>query len=304
MQKLSNYLIECRLSHFRQFIAVDWSGAKGPRLPGIQVAACGKGNAPPKLIPPPPRTSTWTRQGVWEYIVHCVGNNSPVLAAFDMGLGLPYLDREAYFPDHPQAPRTIRQLWKAVERYGQRDADYYGGAIAMPPSPFATYYNAPGHRGSRFDIGRHRLTEAVCRKWTRPSSVFNGVGAGSVGMGSLAGMRLLHRIAHAPRRTTAIWPVLSVPNPSLVVVEMFPRLYAKLAGQDPRAWRDPDFLQSIWSFYQTSTSRTPHPRTEDEMDALLSAAAIRHLSQNPVVWNPSQMTRKAAAFEGWIFGVI
>lgn len=289
---------------FRQFIAVDWSGAKGPRLPGLQVACCPVGQAAPCLVRPPDQ-SLWTRTSVWEHIIKAAETSGPVLAAFDMGLGLPFADHNAYFPRMASSPPDVRSLWKVVDNHCKESADFYASPFCHPPSPFAPYFNAPGYRGPLFDIQRCRITEHACRSRTRPSSVFNGVGAGAVGLGSLAGMRLLHHAIKAPSKLIiAIWPFDQVsPQTDIVIVEMFPRLYALLAGADPRRWRENEFLPKVLKFYGSRIRNPTQLTTEDEMDAYFSATAIRKLATDSTVWSPPQMTSIAAAHEGWIFGV-
>lgn len=289
---------------FGHFVAVDWSGAKGPRLPGLQVATCQPGHQAPRLIRPPNK-SLWTRTTVWQHIVQMAEIQGPVLAAFDMGLGLPYMDCDRYFPGLKSSPPNAESLWQQVDQQCQQSADFYAGPFCQPPSKFAPYFNAPGYRGPRFDIQRCRVTEQVCRQWTRPSSVFNGVGAGSVGLGSLAGMRLLHHVTRTPiSLNVAIWPFEAVTTQTdIVIVEMFPRLYALQAKTDPRSWRQPNFLPTVLKFYDVQKRSRTRLATEDEMDAYFSAAALRHLAAHASVWNPPQMTPLAAGYEGWIFGV-
>ncbi len=287
---------------FNVFVAIDWSGARGPRLPGLQMACCRPGSSAPRLLRPKTERH-WTRTSVWQTVTAEARRNGPVLAAFDMGLGLPFVDHRMFFPGLTAAPRTARQLWQAVDRYSGDAPDYYAGPFCHPPSPFARYFNAPGYRGDAFDSSRQRLTEQICQKWTRPSSVFNGVGAGSVGMGSLAGMRLLHHIRKPRDLRVAIWPFDSLAGADIVVVEMFPRLYPIQGGLNPKEWWAPSFLPSILRHYGVRSQRAWPTHTEDEVDALFSAAAIRDLSKRPNVWQPTAMTRSATTHEGWIFGV-
>ncbi len=51
------------LPAFDLFVGVDWSGARGPRLPGLQVAVCRPGNAPPLLLDRP-----WTGRGLLDWL--------------------------------------------------------------------------------------------------------------------------------------------------------------------------------------------------------------------------------------------
>jgi hypothetical protein len=103
--------------------------------------------------------------------------------------------------------------------------------------------------------------------------MFNGVGPASVGVGSLAGMRMLHHLKQRRDLRVAVWPFDAMENADLVVVEIFPRLYARTTTMKPRA-----------------------SLTEDEYDALISADALRLLSTSPTAWEHE-------GNEGWIFGV-
>jgi hypothetical protein len=103
--------------------------------------------------------------------------------------------------------------------------------------------------------------------------MFNGVGPASVGVGSLAGMRMLHHLKQRRDLRVAVWPFDAMENADLVVVEIFPRLYARTTTMNPRS-----------------------SLTEDEYDALISADALRSLCVKPSVW-------RATGNEGWIFGV-
>ena len=42
--------------------------------------------------------------------------------------------------------------------------------------------------------------------------------------------------------------------------------------------------------------------TEDEVDAIISAAALRNLSSRPEVWFLASLDEETRQFEGWVFG--
>ena len=86
-------------------------------------------------------------------------------------------------------------------------------------------------------------------------------------------MRLLHHLKQRRDLRVAVWPFEVIDDADLVVVEIFPRLYARTTAMKPRA-----------------------PLTEDEYDALISADALRSLSASPPAWEHE-------GTEGWIFGV-
>src|SRR3546814_11862387 len=110
---------------------------------------------------------------------------------------------------------------------------------ALPiSSPLHGHYISPHGTGALY-VHRQRATERACAAgFTTPHPVFKCIGAANVGTGSLAGMRMLHRLAgHA-----AIWPFVA-PGP-VTVVEIFPRPYFQRARVDPWAWRGPGLVKA------------------------------------------------------------
>lgn len=238
-----------------------------------------------------------------DFLLATAEKDGPVFAGFDMSVAFPFCDLGTYFPGHPQQIVCPLDLWAAVDAVSREAEDFYARPFTEPGQPYADYFNAPGHRGSKYDIKRMRVTDQRCLAWTRPSSVFNGVGPGSVGTGSLAGMRFFHALKQQRRVRAAIWPFDSITgSEQLVVCEIFPRFYVKRAGLDPRRWREASFLGDALRAYH-SLSVPKRDYSEDEIDAILSAAAMRSLAQVPESWKPAAMTAGAARQEGWIFGV-
>lgn len=267
------------------------------------MATCRPGGAAPTLVHPPAGLPTWTRQAVLDYMQQQARTIGPVLAGFDMSVAFPFCDIGTYFPGHPGSPPHPRALWRAVDALSENAPDFYAGAFSRPGQSFADYLNAPHHRGCRYDIRRLRVTDQQCLTWTRPASVFNGVGPGSVGTGSLNGMRFFHALRQVRDPDVAIWPFDRLRgNERLVACEIFPRLYVKQAGLDPRRWREPGFLNEVLAAYR-SRPLTRCTWSEDEIDALYSAAAMRVLAGRPATWAPPAMTAMAARQEGWILGL-
>jgi hypothetical protein len=291
---------------FRQYIAIDWSGAKGPRLPGLQAAACKAGRAPPAIVPSP--GNNWTRTKLLDWLVHQCQTAGPVLIGFDFAFAYPYCDARprAYFPGHAASPASAAALWAAVDGICQGADDFYGGPFyRQRHAPFADYLCHRRPTGERYDSSRYRVTETVCRQvyGVRPTCVFKCVGAESVGCGSVAGMRVLHHLVRRHRDRVSIWPFHRVGLQS-VILEIFPRLYYVQADEDPRRWRDPSVVNRVLTRYDSdSLPRHVRATTEDQADALVSAAAIRCLARQDRFWNPSAMTPCARRREGWIFGV-
>lgn len=281
---------------FDLFLGIDWSGAKGRRLKGLRIAACAPGTGAPVLLDGPQPGGLWRRQDVLVLLAGYVGGTRRVLAGFDFAFAYASADAGAYFPGYAGSPGDIRALWAMVDRLSGAGDDLYGGAVYAPASPVGGHYISPHGRGALYSH-RQRATERACQAaFTAPHPVFKCIGAANVGTGSLAGMRLLHRLADA----AAVWP-FAEPGP-VTVVEIFPRLYFKRAAQDPRGWRDPRVVATALSAYGSDPYEGPPLDIEDKADAVVAAAALRGLSADPAVW-AAPAAEPASRREGWIFGV-
>ena len=245
---------------FDLFLGIDWSGAKGARNKGIQVAEAAPDEALPRLIANPYRPhGIWSRPDVLSYLIARMDEGRHVLAGFDFAFCYAFEDEGAYFPGLPDAPGSPEAVWALVEQAGQCDPDLYGAALYRRADlPYRDYFMAPGWRGAKYSY-RQRLAEQAAASVT----------------GSLAGMRLLHRLRGLDR-DIRLWPFDPEPGGALTVVDAVCRHFGAVAGEIPGI------------------------RTEDEADALISAAALRLLQADPALWQ--QARRAGAAKEGWIFG--
>jgi hypothetical protein len=155
-------------------------------------------------------------------------------------------------------------------------------------------------------MSRRRLTElnTKTRHHRAPSPTFNCVGPAGVGTGSLAGMRILH----AYQNDMHIWPISGAsPMASpLVVVEIFPALYFTMAGiTDRMKAADPlDALNRGLAYFgaDSMAAVTKGLPDRDDLDALISAAALKSCHDPVAVFPISAEYKKPAACEGWIFG--
>lgn len=286
---------------FTKFIGIDWSGAKGPRLPGIQIAVCGTGQSAPVLIENP-KAKTWTRLGVLDWLIRKVRSEPNTLIGMDFAFTYAWCDEGSYFPGLTAGPDDDFELWAEIDRCCEEGADLYAGPImARRDMDYWRYFNTPYGRGDRFQ-SRRRVVEDVCRDITAPTSAFNGVGPGGVGVGSLAGMRFLHRLNTEHSDLLSIWPHQAVAPDRAVLVEAFPRFFFKRLGLDPNCWKQQDGFAEFLRHYDTEPP-SGLPQTEDEADAIAISVALRALSGNPAVWSPEAMTPEIARHEGWIFGV-
>jgi hypothetical protein len=80
------------VSRFTSFAAIDWSGAKGVRHPGIALAMCEAGDAAPALVEPPHRRG-WSRGEILDWLLDRAAE--PLLIGFDFSFAPPLVERGA-----------------------------------------------------------------------------------------------------------------------------------------------------------------------------------------------------------------
>lgn len=294
---------------FRGFVGIDWSGARGPRQPGIQVARAGPGRTAPQTILSPDARH-WGRDAVHDWLLAeavAGGAGSPLLVGIDFAFAHPFSDEDAYYPGLADAPRDPAALWARVEAESADDAHFYGGAMFAAPQ-LADYYLSPRNHGAPLYRSRRRLTELAARETGRaPSPTFKAIGADNVATGSMAGMRLIHALRAALGPRLAVWPfddVTPLDRLAMVLVEIFPSYYFHRAGFNPakNAAADPAFMNGALAAYDSrgvGQDFAPRGADADEADAIISAAALRWFAGQGATWTAPP----AAALEGWIFGV-
>jgi len=288
---------------FDRFIGIDWSGAKDPRR-RLQVAQCFPGTKVPQIQ----GSNGWQRKEVLDWLIHLNKTGERIIAGFDFAFAYPYCDKESYFPSHPQSPKNVVALWGKIDTICHDSHDFYGGPFYKTSDAiFVDYLHYPKRKGKRYE-GRLRKTDASCKKikGCNPASVFLCLGAQSVGIASISGMRLLHYINSELKHNFLVWPFFSLDNSRSVIVEIFPRLFFNLADQrSPRGWENNNIVNKILRrFGSDDLPSNFNNKSKDKIDAIISAAAIRHLAANSDNWNPAGLTSCARAYEGWIFGVV
>ena len=290
---------------FDHFLGIDWSGARGPRLKGLQVAACESGlSAAPSLVVGPQKNGFWRRSDVLELIADRAASGDRTLVGIDFAFAYAHHDYGAYFPGYAETPVTAEALWRYVDGFGRADDDFYGGHIYAPGSPVRDHYMAPNWKGAQYTLRQRRTEHACARQATSPHPVFKCIGAANVGTGSLAGMRLLAALKTRLGEAACVWPFdgLDAGQARVTVCEIFPRLYFKHVGADPRRWVDPETIGTALAGYGADAYWGVPLDTEDKADAVVSAAALRALSTDPAIWR-APGAEPASAYEGWIFGV-
>ena len=280
-------------THFRRFAAIDWSGAKGARHPGIAIGVCDSGDAAPVLVSPP--GGLWSRAEVLDWVrAHA---DIPMLIGFDFSFSAPFLARGAHLPGET-ASTTARQLWAHVDAASD-EADL--GAAGFLEARRGTHFYLGAADGTKADFLHWRACEVAHDGSTKPSTVFDAIGAAQVAKASFAGMRLLHRLdGRVP-----VWPFDPVPDRGAVVVEIYTAIAARAAGlrKGRSKLRDATALDAGLAALGSRPHAPLERYTDHATDARLTAAWLRRAATDATLWHPPAMTREIAVSEGWTFGI-
>lgn len=280
---------------FRRFAAIDWSGAKGSRHPGIALAVCEAGDGAPQLVTPPARA--WSRTAIAEWIEAHAGE--PLLIGFDMSFCAPILDRGAYLPGESTATEA-RAFWAYVDA-NSPDEDL--GAASFLDSRRAKHFYLGAADGPKAGFMHFRRCEQHFNATGggKVTTVYDAIGAAQVAKASFAGMRLLHRLSGH----VAIWPFDPPPASGAVVVEIYTAIAARAAGlrKGRSKIRDASALDVALSNLG-SRPHAPLARYDDHStDAILTAAWLRANAARSDLWHPPALTSEIARTEGWTFGI-
>ena len=284
---------------YGRFIAIDWSGARQPGYRGVAVAAC---EADGRLsLVDPPEGRRWRRTTVLEWLNGALAGDVPLMIGFDFAFALPFDEVGGFLPDSGHHIRTPPGLWAFVDDLCQEQPDLYAGSLTDDPRLTGLFWRQ-GRRPAGF-AERHRLTETACRAagFGQPQSVFKLIGAAQVGKGSLAGMRLLHRLQRHPN--LSLWPFAPAVSGKSVCVEIYPALFMARLRRRGKV-RETATLRAIVRELGAKDDGLPAGPIDDHgCDALVSAAALRYYAPQDGHWHPAAMTASARRAEGWIFGL-
>jgi hypothetical protein len=278
-----------RPDRFRQFAAIDWSGAKGDRHRGIAVATCDHGSMAPTLVVPP--AGIWSRRAVLGWLLDQA--ETPILLGIDFSFSAPFVERGAHLPGEP-ASADARALWAQVDA-ACTDADL--GAASFLEARRGTHFYFGKADGAKAGFLHYR----TCERAGKPSTVYDAIGAAQVAKGSFAGMRLLHHLGG----DVAIWPFDPVPDKGATIVEIYTAIAARAAGlpKGRSKIRDAAALDAALAALG-SEPHAPLARYDDHAtDAILTAAWLRANAARDDLWAPEAMTPTVARTEGWTFGV-
>ena len=281
--------------HFTRFAAIDWSGAKGVRHPGIALAVCDAGDTAPVLVEPPHRA--WSRSEILHWLR--ARADEPMLVGFDFSFAPPHVLRGSYLPGEA-TPDTARAFWAYVDARAP-DADL--GAASFLEARRGTHFYLGAADGTKADFLHFRRCEAHANAagFGKPSTVYDAIGAAQVAKASFAGMRLLHHLGH----DVPVWPFDPAPQSGACVIEIYTTIAARAAGvrKGRSKLRDAAALDTALATLG-SRAHTPLARyTDHATDAILTAAWLRASAARTDFWHPSALTPQIARTEGWTFGI-
>ena len=278
---------------FDEFWAVDWSGARAGTYRGIAVAHCLAGRRAPVIGKPGFGDAWWTRASVLEHLRKRLAGGRRILIGFDFPFGLP--------APAPLGATPVAATWRNVERECKGDRDFYAGSFAARrPGAFlrAGAVRSPAWRPWV------RATDVACKRalGVTPETPFKLIGAKQPGLAGLSGMRVLLALKRYLGDAVAVWPFEPVADRRVVVVEIFPTVFRHAAGfrsAKLRSGRDLDLALEVFG----SEPARLVTESDDETDAMISAAALRHILRGGASAAFRRGVGSRLCCEGWIFGV-
>ena len=134
----------------------------------------------------------------------------------------------------------------------------------------------------------------------KAATVYDAIGAAQVAKASFAGMRLLHHLDGK----LPVWPFDRVQPRASAVVEIYGRLYIRMAGMSGNKLRSVDDLNAALTALGSKQVRSHAPLSDHETDALITAAGMRKHAAHPRAFDPPGLGDAIAQTEGWTFGVV
>jgi hypothetical protein len=253
------------LALFDTVIVVDWSARAAPSAAkpckdAIWVGVHGAGQAQSLYF----RTRQAAEAALGALFDSEAAAGRRVLAGFDFAFGYPigFAARVTGSPD----PRSL-WAWLAhhvTDTDGNATNRLHVGAqinvlFHPQPGPFWGRPKAQDIAGlpctrdvdyAAIGLSDRRQVEHVLRG---AKSVFQLMGAGSVGSQALTGLPMIHRLAQ--RHGAAVWPFDPVQDASLVLAEVYPSLLRAAVAADPAPIKDEAqvrlLARALWGVAQT-----------------------------------------------------
>ena len=291
------------MDRFDRFVAIDWSGAKGKRHKSISLAVADGSGGPPVIVE---QNKGWAREEVLAILLDLPDRT---LVGMDLGIGLPFADCGAFFPGWSNSPPNAKALWALIDEICADDPNLEATSFVKHSVASCYYRHSAEDCGEQFHLvdaptreGRFRVTEQAQREQgVRPVSNFNLVGAAQVGKSSLTGMRMLNRL----RGKVGVWPIDPLPDSVPVLVEMYTSIAAMGGGarKGRTKLRSYEALNEALAILGSPPVRGEGPLDDHSSDALVTAAWLRKVGNDPRYWHPERLTDEIARTEGWTFGV-
>ena len=284
------------MREFARFAAIDWSGAKGKRHKGIAIAVCESGDSPPRLLRP---DHVWSRAEVLDWLLETAAE-APTLYGFDFSFAPPIAERGEYLPGEPGVPSTARQFWAYVD--SRCDDEDLGAASFLEQAHRSHFYFGIAD-GVKADFMHFRRCDSSfnAQGGRKTASAYDAIGAAQVAKASFSGMRLLHRLDGR----VAVWPMDPLPAHGSAVVEIYTRIYLRLAGLSGTKLRSRAELNAALKALGSAPARLRFEPNDHQTDAMVTAAGMRALTAaEPRALAPQGLTPELARTEGWTFGVL
>jgi hypothetical protein len=281
-------------ARFDCFVAIDWSGAKGRRHRGIAIAEA-RDEAPPRLVRP---GHLWSREEVLKWLIRRAAKE-PTLFGFDFSFAPPIAERGEYLPGEPGVPKTAREFWAYVDA---KCSDEDLGAASFLESAHRRHFYFGIADGVKAEFMRFRQCDARlnAQGGRKSASAYDAIGAAQVAKASFSGMRLLRRLDGK----VAIWPMDPLPERGSAVVEIYTRIYLRRAGMPGSKLRTRADLNRALKGLGSPPARLRFEPNDHQTDALVTAAGMRALAEEPRAFAPDGLTPEIARSEGWTFGVL
>jgi len=288
---------------FDLFVGIDWTGAQPARA--VAVAACDSNGL---VSPVWPRDRYWRRQEVADWIAAEIASGRRILAGFDFGFAMPWVDGVGYLDGRVPDVTDMFALWDLIDQASGGGEDDFAGAAVQDPRLFPSFWingPTPAHWGDGSTKRRRVEVVAAQTGAGTPVSLFKlAAAAKQVGKASLAGMRTLKRLRGLAGDRLAVWPAEQPAPGQSVVMEIYPTLFRKQAlGGVRKITGRAAMAGAVAHFGCTLSSDLPEQFDDHIGDAIITAAGLSRLAGAASAWNPAGLTPGIARREGWIFGV-